>query len=77
MLILSQSRKEIFNLDNCNLFGRDEIIYITEKANLYDGRASVLAKYNSPKEVESVLLDILTKQTSYYIMPDKEEKNEF
>ena len=77
MRILSQSGKEIFNLENCSLFVREETIYISDKVDLYNGRAAILGKYNTPEEAQDILLAILSRQGNYYIMPNKEENNEF
>lgn len=77
MRILSQNGKEIFNLENCNLFLREETIYISDKVDLYNGRAAILGKYNTPEEAQEILLEIFSRQGNCYIMPNKEENNEF
>lgn len=69
----------MFDLDHNSVFAVDDIIFISDKVNIYEGKAAVLGKYNDNEECKSVLLDIVSceiKENKVYLMPKKEEREE-
>ena len=81
MKILSQNRKEIYEFEGNNIFVVDDIIFISSRVNLYEGKAGILGQYNNTEECLDVLNEIMgtygTVGTGFYVMPTKkEEKNE-
>ncbi len=86
MKIINQDKTAIFSLDNCNVFCVEEVVYITQGINVYDGKAAILGHYENKEEAEDVLWDLFVKikeKDIFYEMPqigellEEELGNEF
>ena len=84
--IISQDEKEVFDLERNNVFVCGNKILLSDKVNVYEGKAALLGIYNDEEEAFKVFKEMLKtltdravriSDTFYYLqVPPKEEREE-
>jgi hypothetical protein len=81
--ILNQDKTEVFDVERTNIFVCGNKILISDKVNIYEGKAACLGIYNDGQEAKDVFFKILSTFTVIYNaekgfycaqMPEKENR---
>lgn len=83
--ILNQDKTEVFDVERTNIFVCGNKILISDKVNIYEGKAACLGIYNDEQEAQDILFRIIETfaaiknlESNFYCirMPQKREQKQ-